>query len=83
MTPTLTPSAVPTAVQVEPEQPVMTPVTGDKITGNSYTIKSGDDLWNIAVRAYGDGYKWVEIAQANKLEDPNLIHSDNKLVLPR
>ncbi|MFH1833118.1 MAG: LysM peptidoglycan-binding domain-containing protein [Candidatus Levyibacteriota bacterium] len=55
----------------------------DSITGSSYTIKTGDDLWNIAVRAYGDGYAWVKIAQANKLENPDLIHSGNTLVIPR
>lgn len=65
------------------EAPTMEVPATERITGDSYTIKQGDDLWNIAVRAYGDGYKWVEIANANKLENPNLIHSDNKLVLPR
>ncbi len=53
------------------------------ITGNSYIVVHGDDLWNIAVRAYGDGYRWVDIARANSLDNPNLIHSDNKLVIPR
>jgi nucleoid-associated protein YgaU len=43
----------------------------------------GDSLWKIAVRAYGDGYKWVSIAKANKLVNPNLIHSGNVLTLPR
>jgi putative chitinase len=54
-----------------------------KISGVTYTIESGDDLWDIAVRAYGDGYKWVDIAKANNLTDPNLIFSGNILKLPR
>lgn len=53
------------------------------ITGDSYIITRGDDLWDIAVRAYGDGYKWVDIAQANGLSNPGLIHSDNVLKIPR
>lgn len=53
------------------------------ISGDSYTIKHGDDLWDIAIRAYGDGYKWVDIARANNLANPNLIHADNVLKLPR
>ncbi|HEX7042968.1 MAG TPA: LysM peptidoglycan-binding domain-containing protein, partial [Patescibacteria group bacterium] len=46
---------------------------GSSISGNTYTVTKGDDLWNIAVRAYGDGYKWVDIAKANNLSNPGLI----------
>lgn len=53
------------------------------ITGDSYTVVKGDNLWNIAVRTYGDGFKWTEIAKANKLVNPSLIHAGNILVLPR
>lgn len=53
------------------------------ITEDSYTVAYGDSLWDIAVRAYGDGYKWVEIAQANKLDNPNIIHPGNVLTLSR
>ncbi len=53
------------------------------IKGDTYTVKKGDYLWNIAIRAYGDGYKWVEIAKANNLANPSLIYSGNVLRLPR
>lgn len=53
------------------------------ISGATYEVQKGDNLWNIAVRAYGDGYKWSEIARENKLVHPNLIHSGNILILPR
>ncbi|OGM16572.1 hypothetical protein A2V55_00025 [Candidatus Woesebacteria bacterium RBG_19FT_COMBO_37_29] len=53
------------------------------ISGATYTVEKGDYLWEIAVRAYGDGYKWVEIAKENDLKNPNLIHSGNVLTLPR
>lgn len=55
----------------------------NSITGETYTVVKGDSLWNIAVRAYGDGFKWTEIAKANKLINPDVIHSGNVLVLPR
>lgn len=73
------------AVQVN-DSNVETTVVGavtTKITGDTYVIQHGDDLWDIAVRAYGDGYKWTEIASANNLENPDIIHVDNTLKLPR
>lgn len=53
------------------------------IATSSYVVVKGDCLWNIAVRAYGDGFKWTQIAKANKLVNPNIIHAGNVLVLPR
>jgi putative chitinase len=55
----------------------------NKIVGTSYKIVKGDSLWTIAVRAYGDGYKWVDIARVNNLSNPGLIHVDNTLRIPR
>ena len=48
----------------------------------SYTVVQGDDLWNIAVKEYTSGYKWVDIAAANKLENPGVIHPGNVLKMP-
>lgn len=31
-----------------------------------HTVKSGDCLWNIAKKYYGDGTKWTKIYEANK-----------------
>jgi len=73
---------------VSPKQPTSTeeetvsPQTSS-VTDDSYTVAKGDSLWKIAVRAYGDGYKWVEIARANNLANPNIIHAGNILTLPR
>jgi nucleoid-associated protein YgaU len=53
------------------------------ITGDSYTVAKGDHLWSIAVAAYGDGYKWVEIAKANEIAHPNYIEVGQVLKLPR
>lgn len=53
------------------------------ISGNSYTVQQGNTLWDIAVRAYADGYSWTKIANANNLSDPNLIFSGNVLTIPR
>lgn len=55
----------------------------EPISGGTYSVVRGDNLWTIAVRAYGDGFKWTQIAKENKLVHPNLIHAGNLLVLPR
>jgi len=57
--------------------------TNEAITSTTYEVVRSDSLWKIAIRAYGDGYKWVEIARENKIVKPNFIHSGNILVLPR
>ncbi len=62
---------------------VPTTVTQPSITGVTYTVQKGDYLWEIALRAYGDGYKWVDIAKANSLANPDIIHSGNVLKIPR
>lgn len=64
-------------------QPKGGTIQANKISGTSYIVTKGDNLWNIAVRAYGDGYAWTKISNANKLSNPNLIHSGNKLTIPR
>lgn len=58
-------------------------VTPSRIDGNSYTVVAGDNLWEVAVRAYGDGFRWVEIAKANNLVNPGFIHAGNVLSIPR
>lgn len=55
----------------------------NRIAGSSYKIKSGDTLWDISVRAYGDGYQWPKLQRANKLSNPDLILSGNSLNIPR
>ncbi len=57
--------------------------TVNKIEGGSYTVVKGDNLWNIAVRAYSDGYKWPEIAKANNIANPGYIEVGQVIKLPR
>jgi LysM repeat protein len=41
--------------------------TTKKVTKNkTHTVKTGDCLWNIAKKYYGDGSKWKKIYNANK-----------------
>lgn len=78
--PSVTPQ--PTTVTPTPTS-IVTMQQPGAITGKTYTVQKGDSLWTIAVRAYGDGYQWTKIAQANHLANPGLIFSGNVLQLPR
>lgn len=68
---------------VEKRTPILKPVKEEPITEERYTVVKGDNLWNICLRAYGDGYRWPQIAKINNLKNPNLIHPGNVLTLPR
>ncbi len=59
--------------------------TPEIISGPStYTVVSGDTLWDIALRVYGTGNRWNEIYEANaaKIKNPERIHVGQTLVLP-
>lgn len=49
---------------------------------DSYVVKKGDNLWKIAQLNYNSGYKWVDIAKANKIKIPGKITVGQKLVIP-
>ena len=49
-----------------------------------YVVKSGDSLWAIAKKSYGDGSQYTKILNANKdkISNPSLIYPGQKLVIP-
>jgi nucleoid-associated protein YgaU len=47
-----------------------------------YTVQPGDNLSKISKHFYGDANKYLEIAKANNLEDPDKIKVGQKLVIP-
>lgn len=55
-----------------------------KPSGQNYTVKRGDCLWNIAKRFYGNGAKYITIYNANrsKIRNPNLIYPGQVLWIP-
>lgn len=50
----------------------------------TYVVQSGDCLWAIAKKQYGDGAKYTKIYSANKdkIKNPSLIYPGQKLVIP-
>jgi nucleoid-associated protein YgaU len=64
---------------------VDTIVAEEAPASESYTVASGDTLSAIAERFYGNANDYMRIFEANrdKLNDPNLIHPGQELVIPR
>ena len=55
------------------------------IPKETYTVKSGDCLWNIAKKFYGNGAQYTKIYNANKGViggNPNLIYPGQVLTIP-
>ena len=52
--------------------------------GNTYTVKTGDNLSKIAKQFYGDPGQWKKIHAANrdKIPNPDLIHPGQQLTIP-
>jgi LysM repeat protein len=48
----------------------------------TYTVVSGDTLWAISERFYGDGSKYQQIANASGIANPDLIHPGQVLTIP-
>ena len=57
----------------------------NSVQPKTYTVKSGDCLWNIAKQFYGSGSDYTKIYNANKgtiRGNPNLIYPGQVLTLP-
>lgn len=74
---------VKTAATTSKKKKVTTSTTNPKSTGY-YVVRSGDSLWSIAKKYYGDGGKYTKIYNANKekIKNASLIYPGQKLVIP-
>lgn len=77
--PASTPATKPTATVEPPKRE-----TSQAPKQSTYTVKSGDCLWNIAKKYLGDGSRYNEIYNLNKdkIKNPNLIYAGQVLTLP-
>jgi nucleoid-associated protein YgaU len=50
--------------------------------GQTYTVKPGDSLSKISKQFYGDASKYMTIARANNLQDPDKIKVGQELLIP-
>lgn len=55
------------------------------VTQGTHVVSKGENLWKIAVSQYKDGYKWVNIYNANKKvigKNPGIIRVGQQLTIP-
>lgn len=82
-----------TVINTQPQTQEETWVANDynmgDIKGNSYNVKDGDTLWEIAEGRYGNGEEWTKILDSNISNvsylpngEHSLIYSGQTLVLP-
>ncbi|MBQ4541666.1 MAG: LysM peptidoglycan-binding domain-containing protein [Clostridia bacterium] len=68
---------------VQPARPA-SPASPAPAQNQTYTVKKGDCLWNIAKKFYGNGAKYTTIFNANKgkIKNANLIYAGQVLTIP-
>ncbi|MCA2242428.1 LysM peptidoglycan-binding domain-containing protein [Mycobacterium sp. WUMAC-067] len=82
------PEAATQAAAEEPAAPVEEPAAQappepePEPAVRTYTVESGDSLWAIAERFYGDGSKCQAIADASGIPNPDLIQPGQVLTIP-
>jgi nucleoid-associated protein YgaU len=72
------PAPAPEAAPAPPPPPPPPPPPAPR----TYTVVSGDTLWAISERFYGDGSKYQRIADASGVSNPDLIHPGQVLTIP-
>jgi len=79
------PDVVPAAAEEPipaPEPEPAAPPPPPPPAARTYTVVSGDTLWAISERFYGDGSKYQMIADASGISNPDLIHPGQVLTIP-
>lgn len=57
--------------------------TADATVDRTYIVQEGEDLWDVAVKMYGDGFRWQDIANANGITNPDFVYKGDVLKIPR
>jgi len=72
-----------TMAKVEMKAEIGTPDPKPVMAMGDYMIKSGDNLWNIAKKHYGDAKMWKKIEMANSVENVRNLKIGQMLKLPK
>ena len=73
------------AAEPAPAEPAPAPASEPApAAGQTYTVVPGDNLWKIAQKFYGTGFKWDVIYKANaaSIRNPSLIYAGQVLQIP-
>jgi nucleoid-associated protein YgaU len=77
------PTQAPAAPTQAPAPPTQAPAPPTQAPAKRiYTVVSGDTLWAIAERFYGNGSEYPKIASANGIANPDLIMVGQELTIP-
>jgi len=77
------PAEAPVAPTEAPVAPTTAPAAPPEAPAKRiYRVVSGDTLWAIAERFYGDGTQYPKIASANGIANPDLIMVGQELTIP-
>jgi LysM repeat protein len=74
--------AAPAAEETHAEEAAAHPEPEPEPAARTYTVESGDTLWAISERFYGDGSKYQIIADASGISNPDLIQPGQVLTIP-
>jgi outer membrane autotransporter protein len=70
------------AEEAHAEEAAAHPEPEPEPAARTYTVESGDTLWAISERFYGDGSKYQVIADASGISNPDLIQPGQVLPIP-
>lgn len=63
-------------------QELLTGTNSIALNTKTHKVVKGENLWNISMKYYGDGFKWVDIATENKLANASIIEEGQELIIP-
>jgi nucleoid-associated protein YgaU len=61
---------------------MVTPPPSDPMDAHSYVVEKGDTLSGIAKQLLGDEGRWMQIARANRIDDPSKLAVGTRLEIP-
>jgi hypothetical protein len=80
--PEVAPAAAEDPLPPPAEAPAPPPPRPPPPAPRTYTVVSGDTLWAISERFYGDGSRYQQIADASGIPNPDLIYPGQVLTIP-